>query len=159
MYDDPATLKYKPNPDYNPDLPEFSEGPDGFFPSNMREIVDKTAGLALALGKIELEYLREKTLNDREGALNDCLLLLAIHRIPPPDWLAEKLLAALPKPRSNALTIKNIISEVTEANRLKWEEGCNKFAQAEKQGLTHSNLTKRRKILKDWLDFFADKME
>jgi hypothetical protein len=81
MYDDPTTPKYKPNPKNNSDLPEVSEGPDGLVLSNVRELVDETAGLALALGKIELEFLR-----DRKGALNDCLCLLSTGYLRPTGW-------------------------------------------------------------------------
>jgi hypothetical protein len=139
-------FQYIPNPNYDPDQPGEG-GPDDLDLSNMPVFMDMTRGLALTFGKRKLESLR-----DRKGALNDCLRLLAIHRLPPPDWLAEKMLAKLPKSRSNALTIEHIISKVTEADRLKQEEGCNKYAQADRLGMSHANLTKWRALYEAWLD-------
>ena len=75
MHDDPSNYKYIPNPAYDPDLPWPDELPDGLTLCHIPVIVDPTVGLALAYGKINLEYLR-----DNGGSLSECLRLLATGR-------------------------------------------------------------------------------
>jgi hypothetical protein len=155
MYDDPATPKYKRNPNYNPDLPEVTEGPDGLVLSNWREFVDETAGLGLALGKHELEYLRV-----HDGALNDCLRLLAKHRMPPPPWLAERMLAELPKgTRVGARTLERALNIVAGADRLKREKNLNREDQAKALNISKTVLDDLRAICKPYNEFEIDNME
>jgi hypothetical protein len=155
MYDDPTTPKYKPNPNYNPDLPEVTEGPDGLVLSNLREFVDQTAGLALALGKIELERLHETALKKDEAlkgeALNKCMHLLAKHRISPPDWLAECMLAQWPvKPRKNGLKREQVWEVYNESERLR-TEGLNLDEVADRLGMAPSKLDRLRALyIRHW---------
>lgn len=142
-----SDFKIMPNPQYDPEKP--------FGPDNFPDMIDPTTGLALEFGRIELEYLRETG-----GSLNECLRVIALHRLAPPEWLAERMLAELPnKPRENGLMIDRIVGVAQEADRLKREEGLDKYQQAERLGMSHATLSRWRTVCKRWRQFQIERME
>ena len=140
-------FKYRPNPNFDP------EGPLG--PENLPDFGDPTVGMARTFGKINLEFLRQE-----KGALNDCLRLLAIHRLPPPDWLAERMLTELPKAKqARARTLERAFKIVTEAGRLKREKNFNREQQAEALNISKTALDDMRAICKQYKEFLEDNQE
>jgi len=147
-------FQYIPNPNYDPDRPG-PDGPDSLDLSNMPPIRDMTRGMDLTFGKLQLEYLCQE-----KGALNDCLRLLAKHRMSPPDWLAERMLAELPKgTRVGARTLERALDIVAKAEQLKREKNFNREQQASALNISKTVLDDMRAICKSYKEFLEDNQE
>lgn len=96
---------YIPNPDYDPTKPADIDG-------NFSVVIDQTRGLAQHIAeKVLLPLLQDRP-------IEEALQVLAIHRLAPPDWLAERILSEM-QPRRNAPTFDRIFQIVTEVERRK----------------------------------------
>lgn len=93
---------YRPNPAYDPTKPF---GVAGNFPDE----IDPTRGLAQRIAeRVTLPLLRDRP-------IEEALQVIAIHRLAPPDWLADRMLNEL-KPRANAPTMEKVFSTATAVN-------------------------------------------
>jgi hypothetical protein len=86
---------YRHNPAYDPN-----------DPNSYPEMIDPTRGLAPRIAeRVALPLLRDRP-------IEEALQVIAIHRIAPPEWLAERMLNEL-KPRANAPTLAKVFVAMT----------------------------------------------
>ena len=94
-----------------------------------RDAPDMTASPWREIGLAKLEALRTR----RPLPLYEALRLLAIHRLPPPPWLAEAMLARLPRDRANAVELDAVIelAELAAAMGLPQDEVAYQLGMSE----------------------------
>jgi hypothetical protein len=133
---------YRPNPAYDPTKPL---GVAGNFPDE----IDPTRGLAQKIAeRVTLPLLRERP-------IAEALRVIALHRLAPPEWLAERMLNEL-KPRANAPTMDGIFAAVTAMNNRKADAAragttLNLDALAEDLGMSPATLDRCIAQYKAWL--------
>lgn len=137
---------YCPNPSHDPN-----------DPNSYPEMIDPTRGLAQRIA----EKVLLPTLQDRP--IEEALQVLAIHRLAPPDWMAERILNEL-HPRKNAPTFERILQVVIEVERRKAEAGRVGKAMdldwlADEAGISPATLDRYLKAYRKYTKEVEDRMD
>jgi len=141
---------HRPNPSYDPTKPF---GVDGNFP----DVMDQTRGLAQRIAeKVMLPMLRERP-------IEEALQVLAIHRLAPPDWLAERILNEM-QPRKNAPTFERVFRVINEVQFRKAEAARAGVAMslewlADEAGISPATLDRYMTIYRNYIKEAEDRME
>lgn len=133
-----------PNPDFDPAKP-FGE--DGNFP----DMVDPLCAAARSFCQnVYLPILEEDHAAGSRTALDDALVLIALHQIAPPPWLASAMLKEFrKKPRENAVTAEKVqaIWRLVQKEKAKSKVSLDEIAH--RIGLSESTLDRLLKRYRD----------
>jgi len=145
-----------PNPGFDPAKP-FGE--NGNFP----DMVDPLCSAARSFCEnVWLPMLEEDHAAGSRTALDDALVLIAMHQVAPPPWLASAMLKEFrKKPRENAVTAEKVQAIWLFVQKEKAKSKVSLDDLARRIGLSESTLDRLLKRYRDHEErrgSFVDKM-